>query len=488
MGVARLAVVAGWEVDRELALEEKDYIEALKRILIFRTLSAEQLRRLSAALQICHVAPGQTVFSQGEAGSDMFIIHEGQLEVLIDGCGVRTLGAGDYVGERALLTDTPRSATVVTVEESELWRMDKDTFQHVIHGRILDQLQERIGLQNTKVEIGDLEILRPVGKGGFGTVLMTWCAGTGVRYALKCMRKEDVVQRKMQESVCRERSILGELEHPFVIKFVRSFNTSVSVYLLMELVTGGELLEALDALGLLSQQQAQFYTGSIVLALEFLHLHRIVYLDLKGENALVDQHGYLKIIDFGIAERVSHGRCYAVKGTPPYMAPEVIRGDGYTTAADFWSLGVCLYEFMVGRLPFGDGAQGHEEIFKAVLKAPLRFPEWLDAPDAKALIRGLLTRDPDKRPGGCCEGFLGLKGHAFFAGFGWDALLGRQLEPPFVPKGEQYSDGGPENDPGSRGSFARRRLLSFVEQETRESSEHGALVWQDPSPGWDAVF
>merc|ERR1740121_2345168 len=116
----------------------------------------------------------------------------------------------------------------------------------------------------------------------------------------------------------------------------------------MELVTGGELLDFLDQLGrTLLRSEAQFYVGALVLALEFLHNRQIAYLDLKGENCLVDQHGYLKMIDFGVAERVTSGRLHAVKGTPLFMAPEVIKPTrGYTTTADLWSLGVCQHGYL----------------------------------------------------------------------------------------------------------------------------------------------
>merc|ERR1712060_1040592 len=142
---------------------------------------------------------------------------------------------------------------------------------------------------------------------------------TGTRYALKCISKEQAVSQKQQKAIAMERGIMAELDHPFVIKFIRSFNGRKNVYFLMELVTGGELLDAMDHLGLLKKPQAQFYVASIALVLEFLHERRIAYLDLKGENCLLDHHGYLKMVDFGIAERVTNGRLHVVKGTPMFM-------------------------------------------------------------------------------------------------------------------------------------------------------------------------
>merc|ERR1712232_132283 len=261
--------------------------------------------------------------------------------------------------------------------------------------------------------------------------------GGSTRYALKCVSKRHAIEHQQAEALVVERSIMAELDHPFVYKFIRSYSGPSYVYFLTELVTGGELIDVLDVLGCLKRPQAQFYLGSIALALEFLHERRIAYLDLKGENCLIDQHGYLKMIDFGIAERVKNGRLHVVKGTPLFMAPEVILGKGYTTTADLWSLGVCLYDFMVGRFPFADDNASKAEVFRAILKSPLAFPKKvpLDS-DTKNLLQGLLSRDPYQRPGAGAEGYASLMEHAWFEGFSWDGLLARQLTPPFEPQGE----------------------------------------------------
>ena len=124
--------------------------------------------------------------------------------------------------------------------------------------------------------------------------------------------------------------------------------------------------------------KALFYTGSIVLALEFLHARRIAYLDLKSENCLIDQQGYLKIIDFGIARRITNTRYGPLKGTPMFMAPEMILGKGHTTVADLWSLGICLYEFVIGNFPFASNCTNHGQIFHEILRAELKFPQWFD--------------------------------------------------------------------------------------------------------------
>jgi len=181
------------------------------------------------------------------------------------------------------------------------------------------------------------------------------------------------------------------------------------------------------------------------LALEFLHERRIAYLDLKGENCLIDSHGYLKIIDFGVAERVVNGKIFEARGTPFYMAPEVILARGYTTVADLWSLGVCVFDFMTGQFPFGNEidpreAGATEQIFAKTLKGRLKFPAGMKAKAVKDFIKGLLEKDPSQRLGAKAEGYAELKAHPFFEGFTWDALLARQLEPPYKPKKEVYAE------------------------------------------------
>ncbi|CAK0838742.1 unnamed protein product [Prorocentrum cordatum] len=489
---AKLAIWRGQELDPVLmfdnldfALEQEDRVRVLKTIFLFQTLAKPQLTRLAGALQTTTVAEGQRVFSQGDAGAAHFyVIRTGLVAVDIDGRRVRTLGKGDYFGERALLGNEPRSASVVAVEEGELWMMNKGTFQEIMQGPCLEYLTSRIALQDTRLEFGDLDFVRVVGRGGFGVVKMVKARRTDTRYALKCMRKRDVVERGQQEMVMSERSILAEVDHPFMVKYVRSFKTKTRIYFLMELVSGGELLDALDKMGLLNHQQAMFYTGSIVLALEFLHERRIAYLDLKAENCLIDRQGYLKLIDFGIAQRITAARCHVSKGTPVFMAPEMILGKGYTTVADLWSLGVCLYDFVVGEFPFANGLSNWGEIANQVVSAELRFPPREDEPRWEAivsLIRGLLNRDPVRRLGAGFEGFTTLKEHAFFRGLDWDRLLGRELIPPFLPECETYAE---DKEAPSQASSTTLRPLEDVEAEIDPRDEG----WQDPDPGWDADF
>jgi len=461
--ITKIALWHNQDVDAVVSLEGLDVIlwqdrkvKVLRKVYIFRTLSQSQLRELAEAIQIDHFRSGSEVFKQGAEGREFCIIRRGTVLVEKDGHKIRTLGKGDYFGERALLEREPRSATVTCEEDCEIWKIGIDVFQEIMHGDIRDYLKDRMALQDSHLTLADLRLIRIIGRGGFGVVRMVQSRQTAVRYALKSVRKHYVVQRNQQEQLVAERNILAEVDHPFIIKFVRAFVSKHCVHFLMELVSGGELFAALEELGLLGRSQAQFYAGSLLLALEYLHERRVAYLDLKSENCLIDHQGYLKLIDFGIARKITGVREHVVKGTPMFMAPEMILGKGYNTHADLWSLGVCIYEFMIGEFPFGNCPTNKEEetlLFRKILKAPLRFPGWFerqpDSEDSMALIRGLLTRDPAKRAGAGFAGYNNLKGHAFFSDFSFDALLSRGIVPPYLPQGEVYAEPGPESTRGS---------------------------------------
>jgi len=470
----------------KIAVFNQDKVGALQKVFVFRSLHPAQLAQLAQKLVVLDVEAGQTIFSQGDEAKEFFIIFNGMVEIIIDGRKIRTLGMGDYVGERALLFSEPRSATVTALEESELWKMEAEAFHSVVRGPILDYMKDRIAFQNTKVTLESMSCVRVIGRGGFGVVKMVQAKegpAKGTRYALKCVSKRLAVEQKQQKALANERNILAELDHPFIIKFVRSFHGTRYVYFLMELVTGGELLDAMDELGLLKRPQAQFYVASITLALEFLHERRIAYLDLKGENCLVDQHGYLKMVDFGIAERVTSGRIYAVKGTPLFMAPEVILGKGYTTTADLWGLGVCLYDFMLGKFPFSDDSASKTEVFRAVLKAPLTFPKWLAKDqDTISLLQGLLCRDPNKRAGAGPDGYAEVKFHSWFKDFSWDGLLSRQLTPPFLPKGETYA----EDQEEGKGRVSTQVQSGSVAEDDQGADDDAGFT--DPDPSWADDF
>jgi len=192
-------------------------------------------------------------------------------------------------------------------------------------------------------------------------------------------------------------------------------------------------LTALGVLGIMDANQSRFYIGSLLLALESLHSRRIIYRDLKAENILLDRAGYIKLIDFGVAKKLTAVRTHTLIGTPQFMAPEIIHGKGYGLMADIWALGVCLYEFMVGVLPFGNDKSDQWDVWRAILYQPLTFPTWFKQPSGITLMHNLMEKAPVARIGASALGFRSIKQSSFFHGFHWDKLLQRSIEVPYIP-------------------------------------------------------
>ena len=263
-------------------------------------LSTDQSERLIQAFQDVTYTKGEEIIREGETGTRFFIIKNGEAVVTKGGKRIRTSGKYDYFGERALLYDEPRSASIDALsEELHVWVVDKATFLSIMEGPMLSHLEERIRLQDTQVEVKDLTLMGVVGEGTFGVVRLVRHKRTGHHYALKAVSRSVVVKLNQQEHIRTEREILAENDHPFIIKLVRTFKDANFLYFLTELSTGGELYEAIRSLGLLNRAQGQFYMASIIVAMEYLHEKKVVYRDLKPENILLDSQGYIKLIDFG---------------------------------------------------------------------------------------------------------------------------------------------------------------------------------------------
>eukprot|EP01071_Lankesteria_metandrocarpae_P003243 Lankesteria_metandrocarpae@DN2841_c0_g1_i1.p1 len=439
------SVLGSSDIDETIDYNNKRSV--IKKMYIFRYLSDQQIDMLIRAFKTIRFTQNESIIREGEMGSRFFIIKQGEVSITKNGKRLRTSGKHDYFGERALLYDEPRSASVeASSKEVDLWVVDKAVFLQIIHGPMLSHLEERIRLQDTRVRFDELQVVRIIGRGTFGTVKLVKHKPTSTRYALKCVSRKSVIQLNQQEHIRLEREILAENDHPMIVKLVRTFKDRDYLYFLTELVTGGELYDAIRKLGLLSRPQAQFFLGSIVLAIEYLHERNIAYRDLKPENILLDSQGFVKLIDFGCAKKLA-GRSFTLVGTPHYMAPEVILGKGYALTADIWAFGVCLYEFMCGPLPFGNDAEDQLEIFRDILTGKLVFPHYVSDQDAINLMKRLLCRLPEVRIGCSMNGYRDIKEHAFFRDFEWDKLLGRTRAPPLMPQGEVYAEDNEQQSP-----------------------------------------
>lgn len=198
-----------------------------------------------------------------------------------------------------------------------------------------------------RLSLQDFDIKQTVGTGSFARVHLAQNKTDKKYYAIKAINKKDLMSHRQVEHAQNERHILGSVSHPFIVKLWGTFQTESHVFLVMDYVPGGELFRRLRNHKGFPEEEAKFYAAEVMLALDYLHLQNIAYRDLKPENILIDCNGHIKLTDFGFAKIVKD-MTWTVCGTPDYLAPEIIRSQGYTKAVDWWSLGVLIYEMLAG--------------------------------------------------------------------------------------------------------------------------------------------
>ncbi|NXX40673.1 KGP1 kinase, partial [Tricholaema leucomelas] len=265
-----------------------------------------------------------------------------------------------------------------------------------------------------------------LGTGGFGRVDLVQCRER--LFALKRIRKDWVVRKQQQEHVWTERRVLAGSHSPFVVRLFGTFRDRQYVYLLLEFCQGGELWTKLREMRCFEEPLAVFCCACVVEALEYLHSHGIVYRDLKPENLMLDQRGYVKLVDFGFAKELGRGeKTFSFCGTPEYLAPEILRQEGHDFAVDFWTLGVLAFELLVGRPPFHSADP--QQIYSRILDGVFSFPAFLGEA-ACSLISKLCRRRPGQRLGNTASGIRGIKKHRWFGALKWRKLLLGQLEAP----------------------------------------------------------
>ncbi|XP_061887816.1 cGMP-dependent protein kinase 1-like isoform X1 [Entelurus aequoreus] len=293
------------------------------------------------------------------------------------------------------------------------------------------------GVSFSRLRLDDLDVVKTLGVGGFGRVDLVQLRSNKARtFAMKRV----VVATQQQEHVRSEKVIMSQTTCRFMVRLYRTFKDSKYLYLLMEACLGGELWTLLRDRGSFDDLTSRFYVACVLQALSYLHARGIVYRDLKPENLLLDSAGYAKLADFGFAKKMGFSKkTWTFCGTPEYVAPEVLLNKGHGLSADYWSLGVLMFELLTGSPPFS--GPDPMKIYSVILGGIglVEFPETVTE-DASNLIKKLIRDKPKERLGSQRHGVGDILRHKWFDGFDWPGLKKGTLTPPITPDVSSATD------------------------------------------------
>jgi len=314
-----------------------------------------------------------------------------------------------------------------------------------------------------------------LGSGSYGGVSLVESEKTKHYYAIKSIAKAQIDNEQLHENIDLERSILLQIDHPFIVKLVKYMKDKSYIFFLMEYINGRELFDVIRDIGLLNKIQTQFYSASLMLACQYLHSRKFIFRDIKPENVIVTESGFIKLIDFGTAKIISN-RTSTIIGTPHYMAPEVILGQGYTFSVDFWSIAICIYEFLCGNLPFGDSLEEPMEVYLSIVHDSIKFPSFIKDKEFKNFMTLMLTKQPVSR----LYKLDKIKIHPWFVLFGWDDLENMTIDLPYLPKLKTFKKD-------------KEKLLytSYIEKHGKkvvQKKKNIAKVTQDEYDAWFKKF
>lgn len=366
---------------------------------------------------------------------------------------VKTMGGAAVMRKRNLMTELD------TRPPAELMAEARD-------GSATGEYTGWAATQAAAVDLDHFILTKVIGRGSFGKVYLAkkkTAPKKGEYFALKVLSKKVIFDRNQVEHTMAERKVMETITHPFLMRLHYAFQNATRLYFVMDYLPGGELFFHLRKDRRFKVDRARFYAAEIALGLGFLHENNIIYRDLKPENILLDSEGHVRLTDFGLAkEDMSKGvTTMTFCGTPEYLAPEIVEGVGHAKEVDWWSLGILLFEMLVGCPPFF-----HENVqvmYSKIRGDDIPMPTMYLPGPARSIIAGLLNRDPTERLGSgtALAGMENIKQHIFFSAIDWVKLFKRQVRPPFIPRVR----GGADT------SFVSKEFLGEVVKETYEAAD-----------------
>jgi len=463
--------------------EDEGRFGFLRAVKLFKPLLENELTLIDMALTVRDCQPNESIFKQGDPPEKFYIVKEGTVNGIIvkgDQKEEFVKSVGGYFGELALLRGEPRAATISAgADGCKLLQLSTDDFKDLLGPLKLmlernemeyqKPINERriVGEEQSKICSLDELLANEIGllgRGAFGKVTLVVDPHTKKSYALKAIKKTQIEDIGQSSHIVNEKRVMMMMNNRFLVNLHRTYKDDWRVYFLVDVCLGGELFTILRKKRSFNEDLTRFYAGCVVEAFDYLHSMNIIYRDLKPENLVMDSNGYVKVTDFGFAKVVPK-KTYTLCGTPDYLAPEIVTGQGHGKAVDWWCLGVLVYELLSSFPPFFDDEP--MGTYRKIIQGKFKFPKYFSA-DARDLIARLLRTRPTKRLAVMKGGANNIRNHSWYKNFNWATLQEGSMEAPYMPEVKGFKD-----------------ISNFDQKDKRASVVPSG---KPPKTPWDAEF
>ncbi len=414
--------------NKETNLSLNQRINIIKSIKFFKNLTPLQTFLLSNYLHLNQYKYGSLILENGPISDKYFLIKSGTVQIKMGEVILETLESGKTFGDFTIHEKITKKANYVASSvKVECYYIEKENYEDITEKEILCPLKKYLKKSKNKdnITLNKLYYIKDLGRGAYGRVYLVHDEKNF--YALKTANIQQLNEvKEIAKIYINEKNIMFSINHPFIVSIISTFKTKEFLFFLLEYVDGISLRNYLNnpKRELRNANEAKFFLGTMALVLRYLQKQRIIHRDLKPDNIMIEYSGYFKVLDFGIAIDIT-GKDYARSsiGTFHYMAPEVIKGNNYNNAVDYWSVGIIIYELFYGMLPFGSGENNPLNIYREILNKKLYLPSESEI-GFNEIVKDLLQKNDKKR----LSNFSQWKNYKLFNDFDFEGLLNLKMK------------------------------------------------------------
>ena len=403
----------------------------LNKFQIFSNITIENAFEIINNMKIKIYYDNQIILNNNQEVNKFYLIEKGIIQASIAEKNIKIFEAGNSFGEFFILNEQKSTYTFKCLsKEVILYEIPSNYFLELLTEQsINDYIKQKMTLEDYNLSLHDLYYLSYLGRGRFGNVCLVH--NEIFFYAIKTISKLSAEKQKFGiKYLLWEKNTLNSIDHPFILKLIKTLKNENWLFFLLEYVRGLNMSDYLEQRKYKkSNYEAKFYGASIFTAIDYLHKRKIIHRDIKPSNIMIDNKGYIKLIDFGTAKILQKDeKTHTIIGTPNFIPPEVLLGKGYSYSCDYWSIGICIYYIYYGILPFGNNAIEILDTYKEIIEKEISFPD-----NSNKELNSLLSSLLDKNESTRYTDIKVIKLHLFFKDINWDALLQYKIKPPFIP-------------------------------------------------------